>query len=193
MKRGDKVKLINTKTLRGYQIMKQLKKGNIYTIAMVKDTGGLILEEVNHPENMFGETQGIRQELFKVVRKRKGKSNIKTNARRIIKEVYSIITSEEQYDKYCNILERMVFSKNPNKNNKVIELLTNLIEQWDKKHDTFGEMDPIKFVNAFMKEHKLRFNVQREFRKAGYKIVRVKAKKQKASRSRKSNIVKLKK
>lgn len=67
MKKGDKVKLIDTNGLEGYQIMKQLKKGDIYTIDLIKSTGGLILKEVKHPENYFGETQGIKQERFVVV------------------------------------------------------------------------------------------------------------------------------
>jgi hypothetical protein len=75
MKKGDKVKLVDTKGLSGYQIMKQLKKGNVYTIERIKPSGGLILEEVEHPENMFGEIQGIMKDRFEVVKKR-GKKKI---------------------------------------------------------------------------------------------------------------------
>lgn len=69
MKKGDKVKLINTKGMSGLQIMKQLKKGNIYTIERIKTTGGFILKEVEHPENYFGEIQGIMKDRFKLVKK----------------------------------------------------------------------------------------------------------------------------
>ncbi len=70
MKKGDKVKLIDTSGMQGYQIMKQLKKGNIYTIETIKPSGGLILQEVKHPENMFGNTQGLMKERFELVKKR---------------------------------------------------------------------------------------------------------------------------
>ena len=92
MKKGDRVKLIDTTGLRGYQIMKQLKKGNIYTIEYIKSSGGLILEEVNHPENIFGETQGILKHRFKVIKKRKIKKKIikkKTSKKKIIKKKVS--------------------------------------------------------------------------------------------------------
>lgn len=77
MKKGNRVKLVDTKGLRGYEIMKQLKKGGIYTIERIKPSGGLILEEVEHPENMFGETQGIMKDRFKVVKRKKKKKRIK--------------------------------------------------------------------------------------------------------------------
>lgn len=76
MKVGDRVKLVDTKGLRGYEIMKQLKKGGIYTIERIKRTGGLILEEVEHPENLFGEIQGIMKDRFKVVARKKRKKKI---------------------------------------------------------------------------------------------------------------------
>lgn len=73
MKKGDKVKLVDTSGMSGLQIMKQLKKGNIYTIARVKPSGGLILVEIRHPENMFGVTQGIMKHRFELVKKGKAK------------------------------------------------------------------------------------------------------------------------
>ena len=73
MKKGDRIKLVDTKGIEGYQIMKQVKKGGIYTIERIKPSGGLILEEVEHPENMFGEIQGIMKDRFKLVKKRVSK------------------------------------------------------------------------------------------------------------------------
>ena len=70
MKAGDKVKLVDTTGLRGYEIMKQLKKGGIYTIEYIKRTGGLILKEVEHPENIFGDVQGIMKDRFVIFKKR---------------------------------------------------------------------------------------------------------------------------
>ena len=66
MEKGDKVKLVDTKGLEGYQIMKQLKEGDVYTIKYIKPTGGLILEEVDHPYNYFGEIQGIMKTRFRM-------------------------------------------------------------------------------------------------------------------------------
>lgn len=68
MKAGDKVRLINTKGIEGYEIMKQLKKGATYTIERIKSTGGLILKEIEHPINYFGNVQGIMQDRFIVVK-----------------------------------------------------------------------------------------------------------------------------
>jgi hypothetical protein len=71
MKVGDKVKFVDAKGMEGYEIMRQIKKGGVYTIERIKPSGGLILEEVNHPENIFGETQGILKQRFKVVKYKK--------------------------------------------------------------------------------------------------------------------------
>jgi len=68
MKKGDKVKLVDTKGMKGRKIMAYVKKGGIYTIERIKPTGGLILEEVEHPKNIFGETQGILKHRFKVIK-----------------------------------------------------------------------------------------------------------------------------
>lgn len=73
MRIGDRVKLVDTKGLRGYEIMKQIKKGGIYTIERIKPSGGLILEEVEHPENLFGVIQGIMKDRFKVITRKKKK------------------------------------------------------------------------------------------------------------------------
>lgn len=68
MRKGQKVKLIDTKGLSGCAIYRQLKKGKIYTIEYVKETGGLILEEINHPVNYFGNVQGLLPHRFELVK-----------------------------------------------------------------------------------------------------------------------------
>lgn len=73
MRKGDRVKLVDTEGLRGYQIMKQLKKNKIYTIKYIKPTGGLILEEIDHPYNIAGHIQGIMKDRFKVIKKKSKK------------------------------------------------------------------------------------------------------------------------
>ena len=67
IKEGDRVRLVDTKGLKGYSIYKLLKKNKIYTVERIKESGGLILEEIQHPVNMFGETQGLLKQRFKKV------------------------------------------------------------------------------------------------------------------------------
>ncbi len=67
IKNGTKVMLVNINGLKGYEILKQLKKGKIYTVDYVKSTGGLILKEIKHSTNYFGNIQGIKPERFKVI------------------------------------------------------------------------------------------------------------------------------
>lgn len=70
---------------------------------------------------------------------------------------YKVITSEKQYDKYCQTLEELVFSSSKIKEIKEeISLLTLLIEKWDDGHNTFNEVDPIRLLQSFMKEHELK-------------------------------------
>ncbi len=68
MKKGDKVKLVNTKGWSGYSFYRRIKKGAIYTIRKVKPSGGLLLEEVSIGVNMFGEEQGLMKDRFVLVK-----------------------------------------------------------------------------------------------------------------------------
>lgn len=68
---------------------------------------------------------------------------------------YKIIKSERQYDKYCNVLEELVF-KNRKKDEDEIELLTLLIEKWDHENYDFEELDPIQLLKSLMKDHNLK-------------------------------------
>ncbi|HEY5464939.1 MAG TPA: helix-turn-helix domain-containing protein [Hanamia sp.] len=70
---------------------------------------------------------------------------------------YKVITSEKQYDEYCQTLEELVFSTPKTKGTKEeISLLTLLIEKWDEKHNVFNDVDPIRLLQSFMEEHKLK-------------------------------------
>lgn len=70
---------------------------------------------------------------------------------------YKVITSDEQYYKYCNILGKLVFgTKHTKQIRDEIDLLTLLIETWDKEHSTFKELDPVQLLKSLMKEHKLK-------------------------------------
>ena len=74
MKRGDKVKLVNTKGLWGYGFSRHIKKNKVYTIRAVKSSGGLLLEEfvVGYKDDMVGGgEQGLTKDRFKVVKSKK--------------------------------------------------------------------------------------------------------------------------
>jgi len=68
---------------------------------------------------------------------------------------YSIIKTEEQYISYCNILEDLINQDNPNLSDE-LELLTLLIEKWDKEHNSFDELDPVQLIKALMEENRLK-------------------------------------
>ena len=70
---------------------------------------------------------------------------------------YVLIKSKEQYNDYCNALEELVFS--PTKTEDVedeIELLTFLIETYDKENNTFEEQDPIELLKGLMDNNDLK-------------------------------------
>ena len=70
---------------------------------------------------------------------------------------YKVITSEKQYDKYCQALEDLVFLSSKTKAIKdEISLLTLLIEKWDEEHNTFEDVDPIRLLHSLMEDHKLK-------------------------------------
>lgn len=66
---------------------------------------------------------------------------------------FTIIKNQEQYDKYCNILENLI---SQDKNQDEIELLTLLIEKWDDEHSTFNDSDPIELLKTLMNEQNLK-------------------------------------
>lgn len=70
---------------------------------------------------------------------------------------YKIIKSKNQYKEYCKALEQILVSSpkaQPIKDE--IDLLTLLIEKWDKENNTFKEIDPIKLLHSLMKERNLK-------------------------------------
>lgn len=66
---------------------------------------------------------------------------------------YTIIKTENQYNKYCNTLEELLFQ---DKNSDEIELLTLLIEKWDAEHNSFQDLNPVEFIKALMEENNLK-------------------------------------
>lgn len=71
------------------------------------------------------------------------------------KLIYKIIKTERQYDKYCNLLEELVF-KNLKKDEDEIELLTLLIEKYDEENFQTPDLDPIQLLKSLMDEHKMK-------------------------------------
>ena len=68
---------------------------------------------------------------------------------------YTVIKDQEQYKKYCDILENLVLQDNQKVQDE-IDLLTLLIEKWDNEHDTFNDADPIELLKGLMEEHHLK-------------------------------------
>lgn len=68
---------------------------------------------------------------------------------------YTVIKNEEQYKKYCNILEELILNDNKSIKDE-IELLTLLIEKWDNEHGTFNDADPIELLKVLMEDHNIK-------------------------------------
>ena len=71
---------------------------------------------------------------------------------------YKVITSDEQYDEYCQILYDIDFSKK--KKTKQMEeeadLLTLLIEKYYEEHSTFTMLNPVELLRSIMEDHKMK-------------------------------------
>jgi HTH-type transcriptional regulator / antitoxin HigA len=66
---------------------------------------------------------------------------------------YKVIKSKRQYREYANILEELASAEFKSKDIKdEIELLTLLIETWDRENNTFDDVDPITLLRALMEE-----------------------------------------
>ena len=67
---------------------------------------------------------------------------------------YTIISSKQQYNKYCKVLEILLNSGSKNKLiREEIDLLTLLVEKWDAEHSTLKEVDPIRLLHSLMADH----------------------------------------
>ena len=69
---------------------------------------------------------------------------------------YKVIKSKRQYVEYCHVLETLASrkAKSP-KLTDDIELLTVLVEKWDKDHSTFENTDPVTLIKSLLQEHKM--------------------------------------
>ncbi len=68
---------------------------------------------------------------------------------------YTIIKTNRQYNKYCNILEELLAQRNKNVSDE-IDLLTLLIEKWDADHNSFDDLNPVELIKALMEENNLK-------------------------------------
>ena len=66
---------------------------------------------------------------------------------------YSVIKSKDQYDEYCRTLEQLLIKKS---SEDEIELLTLLIESWDRENNSIEETNGINVLRYLMREHGLR-------------------------------------
>ena len=70
---------------------------------------------------------------------------------------YRVIDSDTQYKSYCDTLEKLVFSANitPAVQDE-INLLTLLIETYDKQNSTFRNLDPVQLLKSLLAEHRMK-------------------------------------
>lgn len=69
---------------------------------------------------------------------------------------YTVIKNPTQYNQYCNQLEILLSTETNDVLQDEIDLLTLLIEKYDKENNTFNESDPITLLRSFMTDHKLK-------------------------------------
>lgn len=70
---------------------------------------------------------------------------------------YKVIVNDQQYVRYCKVLEELVFHQHKTIAIKEeIALLTLLIEKYDEKKSTLNMVDPITLLRSLMKEHRIK-------------------------------------
>ncbi len=64
---------------------------------------------------------------------------------------YTVIKNREQYNEYCSILEDLVDMDSDDESIvDEIDLLTALIETYDREHTIFNELDPVELLSSLM-------------------------------------------
>jgi HTH-type transcriptional regulator/antitoxin HigA len=72
---------------------------------------------------------------------------------------YTVISSRKQYDEYCDLLEELACDPEVETCQELqqeVELLTVLIDKWDREHSSFADSDPIQLLKYLMAEHGLK-------------------------------------
>lgn len=65
---------------------------------------------------------------------------------------YTVIRSREQYDAYCNQLEALLSEGNA-ADREAADLLTVLIQDWDRRQHDEPTLDPVALLTSLLKEH----------------------------------------
>lgn len=69
---------------------------------------------------------------------------------------FNTIKTKEQYQQYAGLLKGLIFAPDKTKEmNDDIDVLTTLIEEWDDRHNTFVEPDPVALLKSLMEERKM--------------------------------------
>lgn len=68
---------------------------------------------------------------------------------------YTVIKTKAQYTKYCHLLEDLVTKPDSNSKNES-ELLTLLIEHYDKDNNSFHELNPVEIIIGLMSLNNLK-------------------------------------
>jgi HTH-type transcriptional regulator/antitoxin HigA len=63
---------------------------------------------------------------------------------------YTVIKTAPQYQQYCARLEELATAADATARQDELDLLTLLIETWDRTHATFPEADPIELLRSLM-------------------------------------------
>lgn len=71
---------------------------------------------------------------------------------------YTLIKSQDQYYRYCNIVEEILFSDQSEARQAEVELLTLLIEHYDAQQRESHSDDPVTLIKALMQEDGLSQN-----------------------------------
>lgn len=70
---------------------------------------------------------------------------------------YTVVKSRKQYNHYCSLLEALLESDRKGKEARdEVDLLTLLIETWNREHSTFKETDPVQFLHSLLEEHNMK-------------------------------------
>ncbi len=70
---------------------------------------------------------------------------------------YRVIDSDTQYENYSDVLENLVFSSPITLEiQDEINLLTLLIETYDKQKSHFRNLDPVQLLKSLLAEHKMK-------------------------------------
>lgn len=69
---------------------------------------------------------------------------------------YTVIKNKDQYNEYCDQLERLLSEDYTEQVQDEVDLLRLLIEKYDEDNNTFQETDPITMLRSFMEDHHIK-------------------------------------